>query len=128
MMRDWFPCLQSARFTHAWGGPLGMPRDWMPSVDYDRAAGIAWARGYTGHGVGTSNLAGRALADLVTGRTTALTGLPLVGHRSPLWEPEPLRFLGVRYVQRAFARMDDSCERTGRAPGGRTLAERLSRH
>ncbi len=128
MTRDWFPCLQNARFTHAWGGPLGMPRDWMPGVDYDRAAGIAWARGYTGHGVGASNLAGRTLADLVSGRTTALTGLPLVGHRSPLWEPEPLRFLGVRYVQRAFARMDDRGERTGRTPSGRTLAERLSRH
>jgi len=128
MTRDWFPALQNARFTHAWGGPLGMPRDWMPSVDHDRAAGIAWARGYTGHGVGASNLAGRILADLVTGRTTGLTALPLVGHRSPLWEPEPLRFLGVRYVQRAFSRMDDTGERTGRAPGGRTLAERLSRH
>ncbi len=128
LTRDWFPCLKSARFTHAWGGPLGMPRDWMPSVSYDRASGIATARGYTGHGVAASNLAGRALADLLSGRTTPLTGLPFVGHRSPLWEPEPLRWLGVRYVQRAFARMDERGERTGRAPNGRTLAERLSRH
>jgi len=105
-----------------------MPRDWMPSVDHDGRAGLAWARGYTGHGVGASNLAGRALADLVAGRSTSLTDLPIVGHRSPLWEPEPLRFLGVRYVQRAFVRMDARGERTGRPPGGRSLAERLSRH
>jgi len=57
-----------------------------------------------------------------------LTELPIVGHRSPLWEPEPLRFLGVRYVQRAFARLDEAGERTGKPPTGRTLAERLSRH
>jgi glycine/D-amino acid oxidase-like deaminating enzyme len=128
MTRSWFPCLRDTRFTHAWGGPLGMPRDWMPGVDYDRRAGLAWARGYTGHGVGASHLAGRALADLLAGRTTALTALPIVGHRSPLWEPEPLRWLGVRYVQRAFARLDDEGERTGRAPTGRSLAERLSSH
>ena len=42
-------------------------------------------------------------------------------------EVEPLRFLGVRYVQRAFARMDERGERTGRVPDGRSLAERLSR-
>ena len=42
-----------------------------------------------------SNLAGRTLADLVLGRDTELTRLPWVGHRSPRWEPEPLRWLGV---------------------------------
>ena len=128
LARDWFPCLEGARFTHAWGGPLGMPRDWMPTVHYDRESGVASARGYTGHGVSAANLAGRTLADLLAGRASPLTELPIVGHRSPLWEPEPLRFLGVRYVQRALARMDEEGERTGRTPSGRTLAERLSRH
>jgi hypothetical protein len=31
----------------------------------------------------------------VLGRATALTELPWVNHRSPLWEPEPLRFAGA---------------------------------
>jgi glycine/D-amino acid oxidase-like deaminating enzyme len=126
--RDWFPCLGETRFTHAWGGPLGMPRDWMPNVLYDRETGIASARGYTGHGVSASNLAGRTLSDLLANRRSALTDLPIAGHRSPLWEPEPLRWLGVRYVQRAMARLDEDGERTGRTPAGATLAERLSRH
>ena len=42
-----------------------------------------------------TNLAGRTLPDLVTGRDTDLTRLPWVGHRSPRWEPEPLRWIGV---------------------------------
>ena len=126
--RDWFPCLENTRFTHAWGGPLGMPRDWMPNVLYDRKTGIASARGYTGHGVSASNLAGRTLADLLGDRRSPLTELPIAGHLSPLWEPEPFRWLGVRYVQRAMARLDEIGERTGRAPTGKTLAERLSRH
>ena len=43
----------------------------------------------------TTNLAGRTLADLITGADTSLTRLPWVGHRSRGWEPEPLRWLGV---------------------------------
>ena len=52
----------------------------------------------------------------------------MVGHRSPDWEPEPLRWLGVRYVQGAYTRLDDRAERTGVAPTGKTLAERLGAH
>ncbi len=128
MARDWFPALETVRFTHAWGGPLGMPRDWMPTISYDPGSGIATARGYTGPGVSAANLAGRTLADLISGRTSSLTSLPVVGHRSPAWEPEPLRFVAVRYMQGAFARIDARAERTGRPPTGRSLAERLSRH
>jgi len=127
LTRDWFPALKDVRFTHAWGGPLGMPRDWFPTVSFDRSQGIATARGYTGHGVATTNLAGRALADLILERQTALTDLPLVNHRSPRWEPEPLRWLAVRHVQRRLAHLDTRAELTGRAPTGRSLAERLSR-
>jgi glycine/D-amino acid oxidase-like deaminating enzyme len=48
--------------AYRWGGPLGIPRDWMPSVGL--ADGIAWAGGYVGDGVAAANLAGRTLADL----------------------------------------------------------------
>lgn len=126
-VRDWFPALRDVRFTHAWGGPLGMPRDWHPTIEYDPGSGIASARGYTGHGVSTANLAGRTLTDLIRGERSALTELPLVGHRSPDWEPEPLRWLGVRYAQWAVGRLDRRIIATGRPPTGRSLAERLAR-
>jgi glycine/D-amino acid oxidase-like deaminating enzyme len=128
MLVRWFPRLAGIRFTHAWGGPLGMPRDWMPTVSYDRASGIASARGYTGQGVATANLSGRLLADLICGADIPLATLPMVGHQPRPWEPEPLRWLGVRFVQRALMRIDDEAERTGRPPTGRSLAERLGSH
>jgi glycine/D-amino acid oxidase-like deaminating enzyme len=128
MARDWFPALEGARFTHAWGGPLAMPRDWMPTMSYDPKSGIATARGYTGQGVATANLSGRTLADLILGRHTAITRLPTVNHEPRPWEPEPLRWLGARYVQRGLMRVDDHAERTGEPPRGKTLAERLVRH
>ncbi|NEM90446.1 NAD(P)/FAD-dependent oxidoreductase [Galbitalea soli] len=89
-----FPQARSAAVTHRWGGPLGVPRDWHAHVSFDPDTRIGRAGGYVGDGLSTTNLAGRTLADLVTGAETPLTALPWVGHRSPRWEPEPLRFLG----------------------------------
>ncbi len=89
------PAIEGVEFTHAWGGPLGISRDWHPGVGYDPSTGMGHAGGYVGDGVALSNLAGRTLADLVTARDTALTHLPWVQHRSRRWEPEPLRWLGV---------------------------------
>jgi glycine/D-amino acid oxidase-like deaminating enzyme len=102
-------------FTHAWGGPLGIARDWSASVGLDRATGLAWAGGYVGDGVGTSNLAGRTLADLVRGRDTDLVTLPWVDHRSRRWEPEPLRWLGINAGLQAM-RLADWEERRTRRP------------
>jgi len=130
MCYEWFPVLRlhGIRFTHAWGGPLGVPRDWMPTMRYDPRTGIALACGYTGQGVATANLAGRILADLITGRPSDLTELPMTRHRLRLWEPEPLRWLGVRFVQRSLERLDLVAETTGKPPTGRSLAERLAAH
>lgn len=127
-VRQWFPSLEGVRFTHAWGGALAMPRDWMPTMSYDPKSGIATAHGYTGQGVATSNLSGRTLADLILGRDTTITSLPTVNHKPPRWEPEPLRWLGTRFVQRGMMRVDDRAERTGKPPTGKTLAERLGKH
>lgn len=104
---DLFPVLRGHHVTHAWGGPLGITRDWSASVGLDPTTGLGWAGGYVGDGLSTTNLAGRTLRDLVLRRDTELTRLPWVGHRSPRWEPEPLRWLGInaglRVVQAADA-------------------------
>lgn len=111
---DLFPALDGAAFTHSWGGPLGVPRDWHAGVGLDPATGFAWAGGYVGDGVSTANLAGRTLADLITERVTPLTKLPWVGHRSRTWEPEPLRYLGINAGLRVMAGADRTEARTGR--------------
>lgn len=105
------PQLECVQITHTWGGPLGIARDWHPSVGY--ADGFGWAGGYVGDGVAATNLAGRTLADLVLDRGTALTRLPWVGHRSPRWEPEPLRWLGVNAGLRMAHLADAEEQRTG---------------
>lgn len=114
--------------THRWGGPLGVPRDWSASVGLDRVTGVAWAGGYVGDGVGTTNLAGRTLADLIRGVDSELTALPWVGHRSPRWEPEPLRWLGVNAGLRVMTSADAAETRTGRASRRAALFGRLLGH
>jgi glycine/D-amino acid oxidase-like deaminating enzyme len=111
---DLFPVLATAAFTHAWGGALGIARDWVASVGLDRGTGIGWAGGYVGDGVATTNLAGRTLRDLVLARDTELTRLPWVGHRSPRWEPEPVRWLGINAGLRAMTFADVEERHTGR--------------
>jgi glycine/D-amino acid oxidase-like deaminating enzyme len=110
-----FPALADARISHRWGGPLGIPRDWFTSVGLDRSVGLAWAGGYVGDGVSTTNLAGRTLRDLILERDTELTSLPWVGHQSKKWEPEPLRYLGINAGLRLAGSADRAEERAGRA-------------
>lgn len=105
-VRRLFPALRDTAFPFHWGGPLGIARDWHPHVRFDRSTGLASAGGYAGDGVATANLTGRALGDLITDRDSDLVGLPIVGHRSRRWEPEPLRWLGVRAGALAAARAD----------------------
>lgn len=112
---DLFPDAAGARITHHWGGPLGVPRDWHAAVGHDPERREAWAGGYVGDGLSTTNLAGRTLADLLTGADTPLTRLPWVGHRSPRWEPEPLRFLGANAGLAAMEAADVEERATGRS-------------
>ena len=123
---DLFPALDDKEFTHAWGGPLGITRDWHPSVGLDRQSGMAWAGGYAGDGVSTANLAGRTLADLILERDTDLVRLPWVGHSSPKWEPEPLRWVGVNAALRLASAADRGEEKSGLPSRSGALLERLT--
>jgi glycine/D-amino acid oxidase-like deaminating enzyme len=114
VLTDLFPQVSSAAVTHTWGGPLGIPRDWWASCGLDRATGMAWSGGYVGDGVGTSNLGGRTLSDLILQRESDLTSLPWVDHRSKKWEPEPFRWLGANLGLRVMTSADHVEARTGK--------------
>lgn len=118
---DLFPAVADAEITHRWGGPLGVPRDWHATASFNPRTGVAFAGGYVGDGLSTTNLAGRTLADLIGDRDTELTVLPWVNHLSPKWEPEPLRFLGANLGLLGTTAADAEEALTGRP----SLAARL---
>ena len=104
-----------------------------PEFDSDEAVFARLRRDLRAGRVATSatewqpaNPAGRTLADLVLGRTTELTRLPWVGHRSPPWEREPARYLGINAGLR-LARAADRGDVRGRFPLG-GLLDRLTGH
>lgn len=121
------PVLRGVRITHRWGGVLGVPRDWFPSVGLDRSSGLAWAGGYVGEGVAPANLAGRTLADLILETDSPRVDLPWVGHRSRRWEPEPLRWLSINGLLGVMRVADRSENRTGKDSSLAKWARRLIR-
>ncbi|MGW1137543.1 NAD(P)/FAD-dependent oxidoreductase [Streptomyces zhihengii] len=128
-----FPRLAGTAVDHAWSGVLGVPRDWCATVTLDRSTGLGWAGGYVGSGVATANLAARTLRDLIqqdSGQSgpTDLTALPWVGHKVRTWEPEPLRWLGVRTLYTAYRHADhrESTTHTPTTPRLATWADRIS--
>ena len=119
-----FPAAAHIPVAYTWCGVLGVPRDWCATVAYDAATGIGFAGGYVGVGVSTSNLAGRTLTDLILQRDTPLTHLPWVNHRVRKWEPEPLRWLGVRGMY-ALLNAADRAEEQGKTSRLAGVASRL---
>lgn len=93
MTEEWFPVLENYEFTHAWGGAVGITRDWSPYLRWNGTYGEMG--GYAGDGVTLSYLAATTLADLIMRRTSTRTRLPFVQWQNPLWEREPLRWLAV---------------------------------
>ena len=108
VLESFFPVLCDHAITHRWGGALGVPRTWTPSVGMDRDTGLGWAGGFVGEGVGPANLAGNTLAELILERDTQRTNLPLVGKPFPRWEPEPLRFLGYKAIEHFAGKLDSA--------------------
>lgn len=111
-MHEIFKVSQELEVTHRWGGPLGVPRNWRPSVNFERTTGLASLGGYVGDGVAATNLASRTLAHLIVGDNHPLTELPWVNQVSRKWEVEPLRFIGINGLLKLSESMDRHEART----------------
>lgn len=122
-----FPAAQGIGIAHAWSGVLGVPRDWSATVTFDPASHVGFAGGYVGHGVTSSSLAGRTLAELALGVSTRRTSLPWVNRSVRKWEPEPLRWLGVHGMYAAYRFADRRESATGRPSRVAAVADVISR-
>lgn len=114
-VRELFPQIGDACFTHRWGGPLAVPRDWHAYATYDPATGLAMGGGYVGDGVALSNLVGRTLGHLIVATDHPLTRSLLVNHTNKQWEREPWRWLGINGLLALTELADRRERRSGRA-------------
>jgi glycine/D-amino acid oxidase-like deaminating enzyme len=104
-----FPALRGRRIEHAWGGPIDVSPSHIPQIGTLPGRPVHFAFGYTGNGVGPSNVAGRALAELALGGEV---DLPIVDSGAGAWvPPEPLAWLGGSLVRGALVRRENAEER-----------------
>jgi glycine/D-amino acid oxidase-like deaminating enzyme len=110
-----FPQLEGRSVTHAWGGPIDVSPTHLPVVRSVGSRTFA-GYGYTGHGVGPSQMVGHALAALALDRRDRFSRLPIVDPRDVHVPPEPLRFAGGTIVRGAIIRKE-TAEEQDRRPG-----------
>ena len=74
-----YPQLAETRIDYGWGGTLAITLNRLPS--FGRLAdNVFYAQGYSGHGITTGTIAGKLLAEVVSGtaeRFDVMAGLPL---------------------------------------------------
>jgi glycine/D-amino acid oxidase-like deaminating enzyme len=125
-----FPALHGRRIERAWGGPIDASPSHLPLV-VSLAHGHA-AFGYTGNGVGPSQLVGRVLASLALDRRDWASSLAFVDPPAAHVPPEPFRFIGGTAIRRAIVRKE-ALEEQGRRAGALTrfvagIPERIGFH
>jgi glycine/D-amino acid oxidase-like deaminating enzyme len=104
--RRHFPGLAELEFPFAWGGAICATTRLTPFFGSALGGRLVYGLGFTGHGLGSTRLAGRILAHLTLNRPTELLDLALV-RRLPLpYPPEPLRSWSVAAVTRALRQAD----------------------
>jgi glycine/D-amino acid oxidase-like deaminating enzyme len=115
-LHGYFPALRGRRITHAWGGPIDASPTHLPAVSTLGHGTVFVAAGYTGNGVGPSNMVGRTLASLALDRDDEHTHLPFIDAKTPRVPPEPFQWLGGESIRYAIERKEGA-EMQGRHPG-----------
>ncbi|WP_019529272.1 NAD(P)/FAD-dependent oxidoreductase [Dasania marina] len=111
---EMFPQLEGEiKFTHRWGGIIATSTRFcmVPGVMYDGR--LAWAVGYTGHGVGASRFGARIGIELLGYEPSDVITMQFVTKRAIPWFPEPFRWLGVRFTQNALIKADQNGGKRG---------------
>jgi glycine/D-amino acid oxidase-like deaminating enzyme len=119
--RRTFPQLAELEWPYAWGGPIDSTTRLTPFFGRALSGRVLYGLGYTGHGLGSTRLAGRILAHLALDRQSELLSLDMVRRPPFPYPPEPLRGWAVEHVTRALRKVDQ-----GEAPGAMLqLLERM---
>ncbi len=113
---DYFPGLAGKQITHAWGGPIDASPLHLPMVLSQRQGRAFAAAGYTGNGVGPSNMVGRTLAALALDRRDESTALAYIDPQLPRVPPEPFHWIGGEAIRLGILAKEEA-EMAGRVPG-----------
>jgi len=102
-----FPQLAELQFPYEWGGPIASTTRLTPFFGTLDSGRITYGLGYTGHGIGSTRIAGRILAHMVLRKPSPLLNLALVKKKPFPYPPEPLRSLSVNMVTSSLRQVDE---------------------
>jgi len=123
--RRLLPMLADVRIVDAWGGPIDVGPFHLPCFGRLGRGRAYYVTGYTGNGVGPSELAGRVLTGLCLGQEDRWTSLPIARYEPRRFPPEPFRSSGGWLVNRAVVQRDRQEERLGAAKPSTDFVARL---
>jgi glycine/D-amino acid oxidase-like deaminating enzyme len=104
--RRTFPALAGLEWEYAWGGPIDSTARLTPFFGRALGGRAVYGLGFTGHGLGSTHLAGKILAHLALDRPSELLSLGMVRRPPFPYPPEPLRGWAVGAVTGALRRVD----------------------
>jgi len=106
--RQLYPGLGGLQMNSHWSGPVDRSADGLPIIGtlpgHDH---IAYAIGWSGNGVGPSQIGSKAVASLLLGEKDEWSTLPIVRAPPKSMPPEPIRYIGS-HVVRTAVRMRDT--------------------
>lgn len=107
-----FPQIAELQFPFMWGGPIASTTRLTPFFGTAERGRVRYALGYTGHGLGTTRLAGKILALQTLDLSSDLLDLQIVKRKPFPYPPEPFRSFAVTAVTKSLRNVDD-----GKPPG-----------
>jgi glycine/D-amino acid oxidase-like deaminating enzyme len=114
-LHAYFPGVAGRRITHAWGGPIDVSPTHLPVIVPLPGGRAFVAAGYTGNGVGPSNMVGRTLAALALDRRDEYSRLPIVDPSPQRVPREPFHWLGGSAIH-AGIMAKENAESNGHSP------------
>jgi len=100
-----FPQIQTT-FDYAWGGPIASTTRLTPFFGHQLDGRLLYALGYTGHGIGSTRVAGKILAHMALDAKSELLDLDLAKKKPMPYPPEPLRSLAIKIVTSSLRKVD----------------------
>ena len=114
--RSTYPHLNEVKTVKSWSGPIDRTYDSLPI--FGQLTGhnnIHYGVGWSGNGVGPSQIGGKILASLALGRLDQWSQCALVNRGFKKFPSDPIRYLGAKLIRQAVIKKEQA-EMAGQKP------------
>lgn len=108
-----FPQLAGIKFSHRWSGIIATSTRFCMVSQQAFNGRVAWTVGYTGLGVAASRFGARIAIELLGYQPSDILQMQFVKKKPMPWAPEPFRWFGVWYTQKALVKADTNDGKRG---------------